>query len=170
MEFTLHSFALIVHVLAASLWFGGGVFQVLMVGSALMRAGPAALGFMQAVAKKGGFAPFFAISGIMAVVSGGYLYYDDEVGQAAFKGSNLWLTVGAIVAVLALLEGLFLLRPLNGKWVAAVNSIKGAPTAEQGKTIAELGARIGKTGARSVAMISLTMLCMLLWRVGVAFN
>lgn len=166
MAFTMHSFVLIMHVLFASLWFGGAVFQVLVVGSAMRRAGPAAIGFMQAVAKNGGFAPYVAISGVVTVVAGGFLYYDSKIGQDAWTGSNLWLSIGAILGVAALLEGIFGLRPLNNKWVAALSGIKVTPTPEQGKQIADLGMRIGKMTLRSMVLIALAMILMLLWRVG----
>lgn len=153
------------HILAAVLWFGGGLYQVLMIGPALMRAGPQAGGFVLALMKNGGIGRFFAIAGVVTILSGGMVYGDRvkiAVDGAFGTADGFYLiTIGAIVAVLALGHGLATNMPTERKLVALCRSIQGAPTAEQAKQMGDLGAKLGKRGAMGVAMVGVAMLLML---------
>lgn len=153
------------HILFATLWFGGAVYQVRIIGPAFMAAGPAATGFQLALAKRGGIGKYFAITGGLAILFGAALYGQEHVYQDPFAGRNLWLTLGALMALLAYGHGVAANLPAERKWLAVCNSVKGTPTPEQGKQMQELGMKLGKLGAQSVMMLAVAILLMLMSRV-----
>jgi uncharacterized membrane protein len=170
MAFTFDAIGILVllHVLFATVWFGGAVYQVRVIGPALMAAGPSGMGFVLTLARRRGIGWFFALSGGLAILFGGWLYgaeMADHRIAGAFDGRGLFLTLGAVMALLAYLHGLTSNMPTEKKWLAVCNAVKGTPTPEQGKQIAELGAKLGKQGVISVAMLGVAMLLMLLSRV-----
>jgi hypothetical protein len=167
MVFEITGLLILFHVLFASLWFGGAVYQVRVVGGTLMQAGPAASGFMLALARRGGIGKYFAVMGALTIVFGGIVYGQEKVSDHAFDmaGGFLWLTLGAIMAVLAYLHGLLVQLPTERKWLAVCNGVKGAPTKEQGEQMMALGMKLGKGGAVSTAMIGVAMLLMLMHQV-----
>lgn len=167
MEFSGYGLLVLFHVLFASLWFGGGVFQVAVIGRGLMAAGPAGGGFIVALMKNGGIGRFFAISGILTILFGGALYgqlMSDEAIET-FSGRGLWLTLGAILAVLAFVHGLTINMPTERKLIALCKQINGPPTKEQGAQLQGYGQKLGKAGKHGVAMVATAMLLMLLSRV-----
>ena len=155
------------HVLFASLWFGAGVYQVAVIGRGLMAAGPAAGGFVSALMRNGGIGRFFAINGVLTILLGGALYGELMSSNAieTFSGQGLFLTLGAIVAVLALLHGIAVNMPAERRLMALVRSMNGPPSKEQAAQMGALGQRLGKAGVVGVAMVATAMLLMLLSRV-----
>ncbi len=155
------------HIVAAALWIGAGVFQVLIIGPALMQAGPQAGGFIMTLARRGGMGRFFAISGIVTILAGGLVYGErikalKDIGEGAFSSTDGFylVTIGAILAVLALLHGLTSNMPTERKLVKLCKSIQGAPTPEQARLMGEYGAKLGKQGVIGVAIITVALLCM----------
>lgn len=167
MEFSGYGLLVLFHVLFASLWFGGGVYQVAVIGRGLTAAGPAAGGFIGALMRNGGIGRFFAISGLLTIIFGAILYGDLMANDAieTFSGRGLWLTLGALVAVLAFLHGLAVNMPTERKLIALVKSMKGHPTKDQAAQMQAYGQKLGKAGAVGVAMVGTAMLLMLLSRV-----
>ncbi len=167
MAFDAYGLLILGHVLFASLWFGAGVYQVLVIGRGFRAAGPAAGPFIVTLMKNGGIGRFFAISGILTILFGGALYgqlmADDAI--ETFSGRGLWLTLGAIVAVLAFIHGLTVNMPTERKLIALCKTINGPPTKEQGAELQGFGQKLGKAGVHGVTMVSLAMLLMLLSRV-----
>ena len=167
MEFDGYGLLLAFHVLFASLWFGAGVYQVAVIGRGLMAAGPAAGGFIGALMRNGGIGRFFAINGILTIVLGGILYGQgmDKQFPAGFEGRGLWILLGAIMAVLALLHGIAVNMPTERKLMALVKSMKGPPTKEEAAQMQAYGQKLGKAGVVGVAMVATAMVLMLLSRV-----
>lgn len=168
MAFSTIGLLVLLHVLFASLWFGGGVYQVLVIGRGLRAAGPAAGGFISALMRNGGIGRFFAISGALTIVFGGILYgmeQDDGSIAGPFEGRGLWLTLGAILAVAAFIHGMTSNLPTERKLMALVKQLKGPPTAEQAQQMQALGMKLGKAGVVGVAMVGTAMVLMLLSRV-----
>lgn len=165
MAFSGTGLLVLFHVLFASLWFGGAVYQVRIVGGALMSAGPAAGGFMQALARRKGIGWYFALTGGLTILFGAILYGQEKVYEAGFEGRGIWLTLGAVFAVAAYLYGAMHSLPLERRWIALSNSITGQPTKEQGQQLMEFGMKLGKSGVISTALIGGAMLLMLLSRV-----
>lgn len=168
MAFDSTGLLVLFHVLFGSLWFGGGVFQVAVIGRGLRAAGPAGGGFLVALMKNGGIGRFFAINGILTIIFGGILYgqaMDDGSITGAFEGRGLWLTLGAIVAVLAFIHGMAFNMPNERKLIALCKTINGPPTKAQAEQMQALGMKLGKYGMHGVAMVGTAMLLMLLSRV-----
>jgi hypothetical protein len=167
MAFVASGLLVLLHVLFAALWFGGAAFQILVIGQALRQAGPAAGGFMKTLAERGGLGKYFAITGGLTILFGALLYgmRMSEGTMETFSGYGLWITLGAIVAVLAYLHGAFVNMPTERKWIAYSTTLKGAPTKEQAARLQEFGMKLGKDGAISFLMIAVAMLLMLLSRV-----
>lgn len=167
MAFEVYGLLLALHVLFASLWFGAGVYQVAVIGRGLMAAGPAAGGFIAALMRNGGIGKFFAITGGLAILFGAAVYGQGmgEQFPGAFEGRGIWITLGAIVAVLAYLHGLAANMPTERKLIALVKELKGPPTKEQAERMQALGMKLGKAGFVGVAMVGTAMLLMLLSRV-----
>lgn len=166
MAFDLTGLLVLFHVWFAALWFGGGVFQVAVIGRGLMKAGPAGGGFLVAVMKNGGIGRFFAITGLLAIVFGGTLYGKEHISDAPFDAArNLWITLGAIVAVLAFIHGMTMSFPAERRLMAVCKQVNGPPTKEQAEQIQALGMKVGKYGRHGIAMVGTAMLLMLLSRV-----
>jgi len=168
MGFSATGLLVLFHVLFASLWFGGAAYQVRIIGGTLRAAGPQAGGFMAVLARRKGVGWYFALTGALAILFGGALYGKEMADGAiagAFQGRGLWLTLGAIMAVLAYLHGLAFTLPLERKWMRFSNGLKGPPTKEQGQQLMDFGMRLGKNGALGTLMVGIAMLLMLLSRV-----
>ncbi len=165
MDFQFTGLLVLLHVLFASAWFGGAAYQARVIGPALMAAGPSGMGFVLTLARRRGIGWFFALAGAMTILFGGWLYGKEQVYSAAFEGRNLWLTLGALLALGAYGHGLAVNMPTEKKWLAVCNSVKGTPTPEQGKLIAEYGAKLGKASIMGAAMVGVAMLLMLMSRV-----
>lgn len=165
MEFVGAGLLVLFHVLFASLWFGGAIYQVTVIGRTLMAAGPAAGGFVMTLARRGGIGKYFAINGGLTLLFGALLYGQEKVHESAFSGRGLWLTLGALVAVAAYVHGAAVNMPVERRWIRFVNGLKGPPTKEQAEQLQAFGMRLGKNGAASAAMLAVAMLLMLLSRV-----
>jgi hypothetical protein len=170
MGFEPYGLLVLGHVLFASLWFGGGVYQVSVIGRGLMAAGPAGSGFVAALMRNGGIGKFFAITGGLTILFGAALFGIESSAKYnpiddPMSGRGLWLTLGAILAVGAYIHGLTSNMPTERKLIALVKSIKGHPTKEQAEQMQVYGMRLGKAGAVGVAMVGVAMLLMLLSRV-----
>lgn len=162
MEFVETGPLVLLHVLFASLWFGGAAYQVIVVGGTLRQAGPAAAGFMKTLAERGGIGKYFAITGGLAILFGALLYGQEKIYDITFEGRGLWITLGAVVAVLAYLHGMVVNMPTEKRWLAFMRGIKGAPTKEQQAQLTEFGMKMGRAGGISFLMIAVAMLLMLM--------
>lgn len=167
MEFVGHGLLVLFHVLFASLWFGGVLFMVVMVGPAMAQAGPAGGGFIMTVMRRGGMGKYFITTGGLTLAFGAILYGKMMMDNSieTFSGRGLWLTLGSIMAVATYAHGLSSNVPVEKQLIKLVGSIKGTPTAEQGKQMGELGAKMGKAGVTAAIMLGTAMLLMLLNRV-----
>jgi uncharacterized membrane protein len=165
MAFETVAFVRALHVIFAALWVGGGFFASFILGPNLRAAGPAAGPFMATVVRRGGFSWFFALTGLVTIATGGFLY--GELGYAAAPfgdGARASVTVGAILAVLALVEGAAVLGPNERRMKKLVQSMpaQGPPSAEQAAEMQRLGMKQGKASARSTVLITLALLAMTL--------
>jgi hypothetical protein len=155
---------ILLHVLFASLWFGGAAYQVLVVGPTLRQAGPAAAGFMKTLADRGGIGKYFAINGALTILFGAALYGQEKIYDITFEGRGLWITLGALVAVGAYLHGLVVNMPTERRWLAFMRGLKGPPTKDQQAQLMDFGMKLGKAGVLSFVMIAVAMLLMLMSR------
>lgn len=165
MAFELYSIVRALHVLFAVLWVGGGLFQIAVIGPALMAAGPKGGGFIVALMRRGGMGRYFAISGLLTILFGGW-YYGGHVRMAggAFDVASgyIYITLGSFVALLAFLHGAFASMPAERKLIALCRDLKGEPTAEQASQMQALGMKLGRNGVISGMMIGIALLLMLM--------
>jgi len=156
------------HIVAAVLWFGGAAFMAFVLGPSMAKAGPAAGPFMAVVLRRGGFSPFFMTTGAITLLAGGYAYGKMDLTGGPFGTTQATLlTVGAIIAVLVYLDGLFMLMPNERRMKRLVLSMpaKGPPPAETLASLQKMGEKQGKTSALSTAVLGIALLCMVLARV-----
>ena len=167
MDFQFVGLLVLLHVLFASLWVGAAIYQVTVIGPALMRAGPAAGGFLAALARRGGIGRYFAAAGALTITFGGWLYGYEHAHKmlVPFQGRGLWITLGAIVAILGFLHAVTMTIPVERKWMRLTNSLRGPPTPEQGAQLQAYGMKLGKSSAISATMVGLALLLMLMSRV-----
>jgi len=81
------------------------------------------------------------------------------------EGRALWINLGAVSALAALVVGGAINMPTERKMRAIVLSLKGPPTAAQAQEMQALGMKMGKGGVLAVTFISLAFLLMLMQRV-----
>jgi len=153
------------HIVAAALWVGAGFFLAFVLGPSLAKAGPAAGPFMSVVMRRGGLSPFFAITGTVTILAGGAVYKDivlDGHGGPFADGYATAMTIGAVLAILALLDGIFALMPNERRIKAAFREMpaNGPPPAELVARIQALGMKQGKGSAVSAGLLTLALLCM----------
>jgi hypothetical protein len=158
------SWVIVLHVVLATAWFGGALFLAAVVGPALQKAGPQAGGFLIAVARRGGFSRYFLIIAGITILLGASLYYREGIQAAPFAGQDLWVTLGAILAIVAFLDGLFIIRPVDEKLSKLLLSLKGPPSAEQATQLQTLGKKIGMMSAGSTLMVLLALVFMVIRR------
>jgi hypothetical protein len=118
---------------------------------------------MSAIMRRGGLSPFFMIVAFVTVLAGGYTYWKAGYSAAPFAtAGNSMVTIGMVLGVLALLDGLFILVPNERKIKALVLSMpEGKPPApEQMAKMQELGAKQGKGSAISAGLLTIALLLM----------
>jgi uncharacterized membrane protein len=153
------------HITAAALWVGSVFFMAFILGPSLAKAGPAAGPFMMTVLRRGGLSPFFITVALVTVLAGGYTYSKLGYAEHPFgDASSSVLSVGAILAVVALLDGIIVLMPNEAKMKRLVRSLptQGPPPPEAVATLQKLGQKQGKGSAVSGALLVVALLCMTL--------
>jgi len=116
-----------VHVIASTLWAGGAVLIAAFLMPAIRAAGPAGAVVMKQLTVVRKLPAILAISGIVAIVSGGYLYWTDSSGlQSAWmrSGAGSAHTLGAIAASLAAAVGLAINIPAANRMGAALRQLE----------------------------------------------
>jgi len=152
-----------IHVLAAAIWLGGGLFAIAMVLPTVKAAGPAGKAFMMANLKRGGWGFFFGPAGGVTILAGltlyaGLGYHKDPFGTTA----SILVTTGALLALAAFVEAMAVSMRAEKKMKTIVAAIgPSGPTPEQGAEMEKLALRLAKAGMRTVTLLLLTMLLML---------
>ena len=162
MEFVAEGVWVFLHILFAAIWFGGGLFQILIVGPALKQSGPQGAGFLATVMKRGGIGRYFGIAGVLTIVFGAIAYVTLDYQDLGMEGVGLWVNLGAAVAVLTLLHGIAVNMPAERKIMTLMAELKGPPTPAQAQQLQALGMRMGKNGLVSMVMLATAMVLMLM--------
>ena len=162
MVFDLPTVARVIHVIAAGIWMGGAFLMAFILGPSLRAAGPAAGPFMMTVIRRGGLSPFFMSVGGVTIVVGLYLYGEYGYGSAPFGDAVASLiTVGALIALIAYIHGLFVMMPNERKIKRLVRSMKpGPPSADEAAQFQAYGMKQGKNSALAALLITLTFVLM----------
>jgi uncharacterized membrane protein len=152
----------LVHIVAASLWFGGGVFMLLMIMPVVNASGPIGKAFMASAMRRGGFGRYYGSMALLTVLSGLILYVARGFHDRPFDtAADTALTIGGLLGILAFAEGLAVALPTELKLKRVVAEAgDGPPNPEQATRLDALGQKLGKASVRGVAMIGLAMLAM----------
>ena len=139
-------------------WFGAAIFYVVIVGPAANQAGSSAVGFLQTLARRHGTGPFYAVLAFLTVIAGVWLYLAESA-----SATNVWISLGVILAILALVLGASANRIAERKWVNAVNNVRGS--AEQGAEVVAALAKAARTNVITTIVIGLALVCVILSRI-----
>lgn len=162
MAFTWVELVRVIHVLAAVVWVGGGVFALLIVGPSVRAAGEAGQKFMAAVAKRGGPARLMGPAGITTILSGILVYWQYEYWQEPFLDApRSVLTVGALLGFLVLAVGMSVGMPMQRRMQALAAQVgPGGPTPEQKANLDRHGARLSRFGIASTWLLVVALVLM----------
>jgi uncharacterized membrane protein len=156
----------VIHIFAAVTWVGGGIFLVSVLTPTVQAAGPDGGRFMLRLAAYGRLAQFLTGSSIATVVAGALLFWPTSGGlNPAWLTTpqGVFLTIGAIIGILAMLHGAFVTGPTTRKLGAVANDIlarQGPPPPELMQQAQALGAKISSGAVVSVTMAALALFFM----------
>jgi uncharacterized membrane protein len=145
----------LLHIVAGVLWVGTAVFVTFILVPAIEEAGPAGMGVMPALARRG-LMTFLPLLALITTLSGLGLFWKVGGGDfGRFMGSPMGvsLSVGATAALLAFLEGIALVRPTMMRAGAIFESLASLPADKRAEQLAiatalrTKGARAGRRGA-----------------------
>src|SRR5688572_26877755 len=98
MEFNWVELVRLVHVVAAAIWFGGGLLGILIIGPSVQAAGEAGKAFMATVMRRGGFAKVMGPASILTVLVGLVLYWKAGYHEVPFGSISATLvTIGGVI-------------------------------------------------------------------------
>ena len=156
----------VIHIFAAVTWVGGGIFLVSVLTPTVQAAGPDGGRFMLRLAAYGRMAQVLTGSAILTVLAGALLFWSTSGGLNPVwltTPQGIFLTIGAIIGILAMLHGAFAQGPIISKMGALANDIlnrQGPPPPELMQQAQALGAKLGSGAAVSVTMGALALFFM----------
>jgi hypothetical protein len=159
-----------VHILGGVFWAGGAIVMFGFVFPSVRATQPGSNGFMQYLTGRAAFPKVMSIVGIITVLAGLGMYtsvsgHFDPGWMRSRHG--IALTAGAVIAILALLEGLTVTRVTAMKLGALGSQIAASgapPTPEQAKTLSALQDRLGSAGGRGAWMLGAAAVLMAIAR------
>jgi len=160
-ELTMIVLARVVHITAGIIWAGTAFVMAAIILP--MMARHASEGFARwagPIAQRVG--PMQGISALLTVLSGGYLFAVLHAHDASTGG--LVLKVGAVTALLALLTGLFVIRPASNKLAALGRSTGGTMQPDTETQLAALRSRVASSARIAALLLGVTVLSMALFR------
>lgn len=147
----------VIHIGAAVVWVGSGVFMFFIVEPTVRALGPQGGAFMAHASEKRKMPVVIGISAILTVLAGLVLYIRDSDGfdpDWITSSVGLSFTIGGIAAILALVIGTAIVRPRAVRLGALAGAMaSGQPTQQQ---IQELQALQGSM--RSLSILNLALL------------
>lgn len=142
MYYWFHLTLRVVHVLGGIFWVGTVLFNMVFLMPAVRDAGPDGAKVMAGLMKRN-FPVIMPIVALLTIISGVWLYYRASVGfQPAYmrSGPGAAFGAGGLLAIVALVVGIAVLRPAMIKMTALAQSAPQAPPAEREKIMATLPA------------------------------
>ena len=129
----MNDFFLILHVLSAAAWIGGGLFSGFVAPRMAGRGGEAALGWARTAAEAG--IKYFNPAGVLTVLTGAGLVLVGDL----YEWSDTFVSIGLGVALAAALIAVFAHRPGSARIIAALESGDYPTAASEGKKAAIWG-------------------------------
>ena len=158
----------VLHIMAAVAWGGAVYLFVVYVQPSAAAIAPAGAPLIRHL-----LGPRRMVEGILTlagitIVAGAFLYWHDWRAAGSFGdwvGSSygLWLTIGAIAAILAAAIGATVTRPNVRRMLALGDQVArggGTPTPEQGREMAAIQARLKAAGRTSLALLAVAAFAM----------
>jgi hypothetical protein len=130
----MNEFLLILHILSAAAWIGGGLFSGFVAPRMARSGGEAALGWARTAAEAG--VKYFNPAGVLTVLTGAGLVVAGDL----YDWSDTFVSVGLGVSVATALIALFAHRPGSARIIAALESGDYPAAASEGKKVAIWGA------------------------------
>ena len=150
----------VIHILAAIAWGGTVFLLVFFLQPSAKAIGPAAGPFMRELLGVRKLTDWVLRIAGVAIVAGGFLYWhdlDQFDGFGDFLGSafGLWLTIGAVAALVALALGMTATAPTIKRMLAVGGQVAQAGDAPPPELLKELGGLQAK--GRMLAKWNLTL-------------
>jgi len=151
----------VLHILGAIAW-GGAVFMVVLFLQPTAKAvGPAAGPFMRELLGTRKLIDWVVGLAWITIIAGGFLYWHDlqqfeSLGDFLGSAFGLWLTIGAIAALIAVGIGMLATRPTIIRSLAIGAQIAQAGEQAPPELMQELGALQAK--GRSLAKVNLAFI------------
>jgi hypothetical protein len=156
----------VTHIVAGTLWVGGGIFYFLFVQPTVKGLGPAGPKFMQDLVTKRRYPTYMNIASGSTILAGLILLWfaSGRLTPSWFvSGSGLGFTIGSLAALGAYAFGFFGIRPrvqrLNeiGQAIAARS---GPPTPEQGAELARLDTEMRTIERWDMVLLTISLVTM----------
>jgi len=147
----------VIHILLAIAWGGTVFLLVFFLQPAAKAVGPAAGPFMRELLSVRKLTEWILRIAGAAIVAGGFLYWHDldqapSLGDFLGSAFGLWLTIGAVSALVALGIGMFATAPTLERMLAVGGQVAQAGEAPPPELVKELGALQAK--GRSLAKLN----------------
>lgn len=159
----------VVHVVGGVFWAGAVLFVVHFLEPAVRDAGPDGARVMQALQKRRYLDVIPAVA-LLTVVSGFWLYWRVfgrfHPGPGA-SGAELWLGVGGLASVVALVIGMAVMRPSSVRVGRLAAELAQAPPERReaiGAELARVRGRLRVAGRWMAALLGIAILCMAVGR------
>jgi len=132
----------LLHILGGVLWVGMMFFSTFFMMPAIGEAGPEGAKVMAGVMRRR-LPQIMPVTALVTILSGAWLYYRDSAGfQPAFMHSPMGMALGTggVLAIVAFLIGVIVIRPNMMRAVALTQEAMQAPAAERESKMAQAAA------------------------------
>jgi uncharacterized membrane protein len=147
----------VIHIGAGIFWVGSATFLLLFVEPTVRALGPSGGSFMAHMSQVRKMPRIIAVSAIVTIVAGIWLYWRDTGGfepDIITTGPGIGFGIGGLAAIVAFIVGLTMVRPRVERMGALGGAMaSGPPTPEQGQ---EMGAL--QRSLRSISIFSEVLL------------
>ena len=147
----------VIHIGAGIFWVGSATFLLVFVEPTARALGPSGGSFMAHISQVRKMPRIIAVSAIVTIVAGIWLYWRDTGGfepDIITTGPGIGFGIGGLAAIAAFIVGLTMVRPRVDRMGALGGAMaSGAPTPEQGQ---EMGAL--QRSLRSISIFSEVLL------------
>ena len=161
--------ARLIHIIGGAFWVGAMIFLTFFLAPAIREAGPDGAKVMGGIARRK-YMMIMPIVAVLTLLSGIYLYWRVSGGfnyEYLRSGPGHAYAMGGILAILAFIIGLAVVRPAMMKAMALMQSAAAAPASERESMMAQaqaLRARSTTAGLVVAWMLILTVVGMAIGR------
>jgi len=155
----------LIHIVFGVFWVGTAIFNAVFLIPAVRALGPAGGRVMQELTRRK-LPAYFAVAGVLTVLSGIGLYWRDSAGFAnefMRSGGGMTFGIGGALAILTILLGIFVISPAAkraGDLGASIAASGKPPSPEQVAEMQGLQAKLGSMGGLAAGLLTLTAIAM----------